>query len=84
LLGVAGAVALAGGGLTASFVDKSLRQYSRQDDWRATQTIAAARIDAYPGYPTNNWGDPAAVHVTHGTMDNWDGFSVQWDGWLPA
>jgi hypothetical protein len=69
-------------GLNASYVNKSLRSYVTQDDWRLSQTLSGSRIEFFPGYTSNNWGNRAAVGLTGGTDDNWDNFSVQWDGYL--
>jgi len=69
-------------GLNASYVNKSLRSYATQDDWRLSQTVSGSRIEFFPGYTSNGWGNRAAVGLTGGTDDNWDDFSVQWDGYL--
>jgi hypothetical protein len=72
-------------GLVASFVAKSLRTYSAQNDWRITQTITGSRTDDYPVFKANGWGSLAAVGLAagvNGTDDNWDNFSVQWDGFI--
>jgi hypothetical protein len=73
---------LTSAGITASFVDQSLRTYVPQDDWRVTQTISGTRIQDYPGQPNDGWGTRAAVGLTGGTDANWGLFSAQWDGWL--
>lgn len=71
-------------GLEASYVDQSLRAYSVQDDWRASQTIAGSRTETFPGHLGDGWGPRAEVGLTHGSDDNWEQFSAQWDGWLRA
>lgn len=69
-------------GLVGSYVDKNLREYSNQDDWRETQKIAGTRVDTAIDFDTNNWGTRSKVNLTGGTDENWDLFSVQWDGYL--
>ena len=69
-------------GLTASFVNRSLRQYAGQDDWRLSQSISGSRIDAFPGFTTNGWGPRARLGLTGGDDTDWENFSVQWDGYL--
>lgn len=69
-------------GLVASFVNTSLRASAAQADWRSTQTISGRRIDAYPCFLGNGWGSRATVGITGGTDNDWENFSVQWDGWL--
>jgi len=69
-------------GLNASFVNRSLRQYANQDDWRLSQTISGRRIDVFPGFTKDSWGQRAAVGITGGSDADWDDFSVQWDGYL--
>jgi len=74
--------ALSSAGITASYVDQSLRKYTRQDDWRVTQKIAGSRMESYPGHPASDWGGHGALRLTHGTSADWDQFSAQWDGFL--
>jgi hypothetical protein len=71
-------------GLTASFVAKSLRSYTTQNDWRTSQTITGSRVDEYPVFKVNGWGTLTDVGLTaaNGTDANWDNFSVQWDGFI--
>jgi len=69
-------------GLNGSYVNQDLRGYATQDDWRSSQTISGRRIDVFPGFTKENWGNRAAVGLTGGTDENWDYFSVQWDGFL--
>jgi hypothetical protein len=70
-------------GLSASFVAKSLRTYTTQNDWRTSQTISGSRVDQYPVFKANGWGSLASVGLTaNGTDGNWDNFSVQWDGYI--
>ncbi|MCX5643912.1 MAG: hypothetical protein NTZ17_04390 [Phycisphaerae bacterium] len=69
-------------GLNASYVNKSLRSYGVQDDWRLSQTVSGSRIEFFPGYTSTGWGNRAAVGITGGSDANWDNFSVQWDGYL--
>ena len=63
-------------------MNTSLWYYAVQDDWRETQTIAGTRIDNPPSFTTNSWGKRSEVNLTGGTDDNWDHFSVQWDGYI--
>lgn len=67
-------------GLTGSYVDESLRDYSPHDDWRETQTIAGTRIDPQVDFPGPGWGDRAEVGLTGGRNGDWQNFSAQWDG----
>ncbi|TWT79056.1 putative Ig domain protein [Planctomycetes bacterium CA13] len=70
-------------GITGSFVNTSLRSYSAQDDWRTTQTISGTRIDSQISFSTDTFGTRSDVGITGGADDeNWDDFSVQWDGWV--
>jgi hypothetical protein len=69
-------------GLSGSYVNRNLRAYAAQDDWRLSQAISGSRIDAFPGFTTEDWGNRAALGLTGGTNENWDDFSVQWDGFL--
>ncbi|MHC4179885.1 MAG: Ig-like domain-containing protein, partial [Planctomycetota bacterium] len=69
-------------GLTGSYVDESLRGYQEQDDWRETQTIAGIRVDPDIQFTSNGWGSRAEVGLTGGSDEDWEGFSVQWDGWI--
>ena len=69
-------------GLAGSYIDRSLRGTSAQDDWRNTQTIAGTRNDPVIHFPQNDWGNRASLSLTHGSNDNWDDFSVQWDGYV--
>jgi|GEM_PF-954981 len=69
-------------GLTASFVDKSLRSVASPGDWRESQTIVGTRVDPNLIFPSNSWGTRASVGLTHGTDADWADFSVQWDGYV--
>jgi hypothetical protein len=70
-------------GLAGSYVNWSLRGIQGQFDWRwFAWAIAGARVDAYPGFTVDNWGQRAVLRLTWGTDENWDLFSVQWDGSL--
>lgn len=69
-------------GLTGSYVNTSLRTYSAQHDWRETQTIAGQRIDSQLFFDASGWGARSEVGLTAGTDDNWQFFSVQWDGYI--
>jgi len=69
-------------GLTANFVDSSLRGVASQDDWTTTQTISGTRADPIPVYWDNGMGLRDSVGITGGTDGNWQNYSVQYDGWL--
>jgi len=73
---------LANPGIVASFVNSDLRSYSTQDDWQTSQTISGGRSDPFPGFTKDSWGTRAAVGLTGGTDEDWENFSVQWDGYL--
>ena len=65
-------------GLVGTYVDQNLRAVDELD-WRATQLLAGQRVDEL-FFPTNSFGSRAAVGITGGTDEDWDQFSVQWDG----
>ena len=69
-------------GLAGTYVDQSLRAYAPHDDWRDSQTVAGVRIDETIRFTSRDWGNRGEVGLTGGTDDDWDNFSVQWDGWL--
>ena len=69
-------------GLTGSYVDSVLGWYTAHDDWRQTQTVAGTRVDPAISFLTDDWQDRASVGITGGTDDNWDFYSVQWDGYV--
>ena len=69
-------------GLTGSYVNKSLWEYTQKDDWRSSQTIAGTRVDSSVNFNEFGWYDRSGVNITGGTDDNWDNFSVQWDGYI--
>lgn len=68
-------------GLMGSYVNQSLRSATSEDDWRSTQTISGSRVDQMD-FDTSAWGSRAEVGITGGSDENWDHFSVQWDGYL--
>lgn len=68
-------------GLTGSYVDESLRSYSTRDDWRESQTISGTRVDPVIDF-SQSYGVRSDVGITDGTDENWDEFSVQWDGYI--
>lgn len=68
-------------GLMGSYVDDSLRAVD-EIDWRETQVIAGQRVDTELSYSTAEWGLLSEVGLTGGTNNNWDDFSVQWDGYV--
>lgn len=67
----------------ATFVATSLRN-TKQDDWRLAQPIAGRREDRLIHLPDARWGTPAERKAwgVGGTDGNWDGVSIQYDGWL--
>lgn len=69
-------------GLVGSYVDQSLRDYLPQDDWRESQNVAGTRTDPRIRFTGNGWGSRTEVGLTGGTDDDWENFSVQWDGWI--
>ncbi|HYE06979.1 MAG TPA: autotransporter-associated beta strand repeat-containing protein, partial [Planctomycetota bacterium] len=70
-------------GLTGSYVAAALRLVT-EDDWRATRTVAATRVDATVLTGSNAWGTAAerAAFGIGGSDTDWDTFSVQWDGYI--
>jgi hypothetical protein len=69
-------------GIVGSYVDQSLWFYSAHDDWRVSQTIAGTRVDPVLDFTDTSWGARDEVGLTGGTDENWDQFSVQWDGFV--
>ncbi|MBK7949112.1 MAG: hypothetical protein IPK00_10310 [Deltaproteobacteria bacterium] len=70
-------------GLVGSYVDQDLRSDLTQSDWRASQSVSGTRIDAVDFRSSVDWGARASVGITGGPNDqNWDFFSVQWDGYI--
>ncbi|TWT93212.1 FG-GAP repeat protein [Stieleria varia] len=75
--------ALSSGGLTGSYVNSNLRGYAVEDDWRNSQTISGTRVDPQVAFSRAEFGVRSTVGITGGSADdNWDDFSVQWDGWI--
>jgi hypothetical protein len=69
------------GGLTGSYVNSWLGWVSAPDDWRQTRTISGTRTDEVLDFHTSNWGSRQETGITGGPSDDdWDLFSVQWDG----
>jgi PA14 domain len=69
-------------GLQGTYINRSLRGYSPQDDWRQTQVVAGIRIDLAINFAGDSFGTRSTVGITGGTDANWENFSVQWDGFL--
>ena len=69
-------------GLVGSYVNESLRDISATEDWRVSQTISGTRIDTILSFSTGDWGARSDVGVTGGSDNDWENFSVQWDGYL--
>jgi hypothetical protein len=70
----------AASGLLGSYVNASLRGYAAQDDWRLTQVVSGSRLDPMIAFDTETWGVRDSVGVTGGIDEDWENFSVQWDG----
>lgn len=74
---------LAQTGLVGSYVNSSLRGAAAIEDWRATQTISGSRVDGQLAFlGAGSFGDQSDVRVTGGDDNDWEDFSVQWDGFL--
>jgi len=69
-------------GLVGSYVDRELSDVTAFDDWRISQTIAGTRVDSPVEFLSNGWGSRDSVGLTGGSDADWEGFSVQWDGFL--
>lgn len=70
-------------GLVGSYIDQSLRGVSALDDWRTTQAVAGTRVDERIEFISfGSFGQRADVNLTGGSDDDWENFSVQWDGFL--
>ena len=68
-------------GLTGSYYDSNFRGVT-ESDWTASRARSGIRVDNPPDFPSNGWGERSTVGLTRGSDDNWDNFSVQWDGYL--
>ncbi len=68
-------------GLTGRYINQNLRG-AAENNWQATYTIAGTRLDQLIHFPQNDWGNRDALSLFNGNNDNWDDFSVQWDGFL--
>ncbi|QDV43538.1 FG-GAP repeat protein [Stieleria neptunia] len=74
--------ALSNPGLTGSYINTSLRTVDELD-WRVTQTISGTRVDPKVSFTRSEFGVRSTVGITGGVDDdNWDNFSVQWDGYV--
>lgn len=69
-------------GLVGSYIDSNLRHNTAQVDWRVAHQIAGSRIDETLNFTDTGWGPRAEVGLTGGTDNNWEDFSVQWDGFV--
>ncbi len=65
--------------LVGSYVDADLVG-TAADDWRVSQIIAGSRDDSQINFTDAGWGERSPLNLTGGTDDDWDNFSVQWDG----
>lgn len=68
-------------GLTGSYIDTNLRG-STSTDWRVTEDVAGTRVDAKVHFPQDDWGNRDSLQLSGGSGQNWDSFSVQWDGFI--
>ena len=70
-------------GLTGSYVDSCLSAL-KADEWRSATgiTICGTRVDSSLAFGNGDWGERAEVGVTGGSDEDWEQFSVQWDGHL--
>jgi len=75
-------VALTTPGLVGTYVDTPLSHVTGSEDWRVTQPVAGTRLDDSVEFLADGWGARAAVGLTAGSDENWEAFSVQWDGYL--
>lgn len=69
-------------GLSANYVNSSLRAVTSQADWATTQPISGSRPEPVPLYWDSPRGPRAPAGITGGTDGNWQNFSVQYDGWV--
>lgn len=69
-------------GLTGTYVNRSLRDEPAMDDWRLSQPVAGTRVDSLIEFTSNGWGSRASVGLTYGDDNDWENYSVQWDGYL--
>jgi hypothetical protein len=70
-------------GLTATVISNSLRGVT-EDDWRTSRPIAGTRQHAQVAFTSQAFGTPAerVAWAIDGSNDDWDNYSIQWDGWL--
>ena len=73
---------LAKPGVEGTYIDRSLEDITADNDWRESQTVAGTRVDTNLSFTTGSWGERATVGITGGNDENWDNFSVQWDGYI--
>lgn len=70
-------------GLMGSYFNGThFRAITSHDDWRETEMLGGSRIDRTVTFADNSLGERAEVGIEGGTDENWDGFGVQWDGWI--
>lgn len=63
-----------------TYFNASFRSKPAAEDWRESELSSGTREDSVLQFISNGWGRRADIGVTGGTDDNWDNFSVQWDG----
>ena len=75
-------------GLVGSYVGRSMQDYPQQDDWRTALppgTITGTRVDTTIAFEDRSWGTLASVGLAepvNGHDNDWENFSVQWDGYI--
>ncbi len=68
-------------GLTGSYFNSNLRG-STSTDWRVSEVVAGTRVDAKVHFPQDGWGNRESLQLSGGSDQNWNSFSVQWDGFI--
>ncbi|HND56540.1 MAG TPA: hypothetical protein PLV92_29180, partial [Pirellulaceae bacterium] len=66
--------------LVATYFDSDTNELSPLDDWRGSRTVAGSRAESNIDRQTTSWGVRADVGLTGGSDEDWNYFSVQWDG----
>lgn len=71
-------------GITGSYVNASLRDTTAPPDWRTSNAvqISGTRVDAAIDFSRRSFGTRSMLGLTSGTDNDWDNFSVQWDGYV--
>jgi hypothetical protein len=74
----------ASGGVVGTYLHRSFRDVPPIDDLRGRPEVGGTRLDARIYFPQSAMGtgdERRAFHIS-GADDNWDDFTVQWDGVL--